>query len=81
MDRIQQKQESRLQPKLSIVFNQQVNRIPHTFGAFYDGEGPCRSVKVLRLRCGSTQNAIASSADLIPPTLIERIEAYLLLSS
>ena len=38
MDRIQQKQESRLQPKLSIIFKQQVNRIPQTFGAFYDGE-------------------------------------------
>lgn len=56
MDRIQQKQESRLQPKLSIISKQQVNRIPQTFGAFYDGEGPCSSVKVLRLRCGSTQN-------------------------
>ena len=40
MDRIQQKQESRLQPKLSIIY-----RIPQTIGAFFDGEGKYRALQ------------------------------------
>jgi hypothetical protein len=81
MDRIQQKQESRLQPKLSIIFKQQVNRIPQSFGTFYDGEGKYCALAAVSKYFGHDvkahkmiNDAIASSADLIPLTVIDRIE-------
>ena len=84
MDRIQQKQESRLQPKLSIIFKQQVNRIPQTFGAFYDGEGKYCALSAVSKCFGydveahkMINDARASSAELIPLTVIERIEGCL----
>jgi hypothetical protein len=81
MDRIQQKQESLLQPKLSIIFKQQVNRIPQTFGAFYDGDGKYCALAAVSKCFGydveahkMINDATASSADSIPMTVIERIE-------
>lgn len=81
MNRIQQKQESRLQPKLSIIFKQQVNRIPQSFGTFYDGEGKYCALAAVSKYFGydvkahkMINDAVASSPDLIPLTVIERIE-------
>jgi hypothetical protein len=82
--RLNEKQESRLQPKLSIIFKQQVNRIPQTFGALYDGEGKYCALAAVSKCFGydveahkMINDAIVSSADLIPPTVIERIEGCL----
>ncbi len=81
MDMIHQKQKSRLQPKLSIIFKQQVNHIPQTFGAFSDGGGKYCALAALSKYLGydveahkMIKEAISSSADLIPLTVIERIE-------
>ena len=78
---INQKQESWLQPKLSIIFKQQVNHIPQTFGAFSDGGGKYCALAALSKYFGydvkahkMINDALASSADLIPLTVIERIE-------
>jgi hypothetical protein len=76
--RLNEKQESRLQPKLSIIFKQQVNRIPQTFGAIYD----CAVAAVLKcfdydVEAHKMMNYAIASADLIPPTVIERIEGCL----
>jgi hypothetical protein len=76
--RLNEKQESRLQPKLSIIFKQQVNRIPQTFGAFYD----CAVAAVSKcfdydVEAHKMMNDAIASADLIPPTVIERIEGCL----
>jgi len=75
------KQESRLQPKLSIIFKHQVNHIPQTFGAFSDGRGKYCALAALSKCFGYDVEAhkmikepIASSADLIPLTVIEQIE-------
>ena len=81
MNIIHQKQESRLQPKLSIIFKQQINHIPQTFGAFSDGGGKYCALAALSKCFGydveahkTIQNTMTSSADLIPLTVLERIE-------
>ena len=78
---IHQKQESRVQRKLSNIFKQQINHIPQTFGAFSDGGGKYCALAAVSKCFGydleahkTIQDTMPSSADLIPLTVLERIE-------
>jgi hypothetical protein len=75
-----EKQEHRLQPKLSTILKQELSYIPQTYGAFSDGRGKyCALAAVAKyfgydVESDKRKNDVLASSDLIPLTIIERIE-------
>jgi hypothetical protein len=75
-----EKQEHRLQPKLSTILKQELIYIPQTYGAFSDGRGKYFALAALAKYFGydvesdKRKNDVLASSDLIPLTIIERIE-------
>ena len=75
-----EKQEHQLQPKLSTILKQELSYIPQTYGAFSDGRGKyCALAAVAKyfgydVESDKRKNGALASSDLIPLTIIERIE-------
>jgi hypothetical protein len=75
-----QKQDHQLQPKLSRILKEELRYIPQTYGALFDGRGKYCALGAVAKYFGydvesdKRDDDALRSSDLIPLTIIERIE-------